>query len=298
MDNNLKETLARVFSPRRQDANKGNFGCAVVIGGCKSYVGAPKFSAEASNVMSQMLASSGEASMRCGAGTSILAVPNFLKKALWEKVTFSAIYPLKSQFGHIKYDKAQIDDLIKKASSFAIGMGGGKGEFCKIVEHVLKRGRQSFVVDADALLQCASLSFEGRAVLTPHVGEMSRMMGVDKQYVIDNAEQICLQYAKKHSCVVVLKSHVSYVSDGKSVVKSEWGNNRLATGGSGDVLSGIIAGLLAFGNSTFDSAIAGAYILGRCAELSQINEFSHLASDTISNIAKVIDEIVEKINKE
>ncbi len=295
MDNQLKEVLQRVFCQRREDANKGTFGCTIVIGGCKKYVGAPKFSARSANEIAQKMVEFGEGAMVSGSGTSVLAVPNFLSKALWNKVDFSAIYPLKSQLGYIKYNKRQIERLQSMASSFAIGMGFGKGESKKIVEHILARGEQNFVVDADALASCANLNFENRAVVTPHVLEMSRMIGISKSEVEQNAQEICLQYAKEHKCVVVLKSHVSYISDGNSVVKSQYGNAKLATGGSGDVLAGIIAGLLAFGNTPYDSAIAGAYILGRCAEMSQVNEFSHLASDTIMMIAKVINHIVEEI---
>lgn len=240
----------------------------------------------------QLIADSAKASMLCGCGTSALAVPDFLADALYSIVKFSAIYPLKSDGKSIVYDCNQIEELSRHATAFAIGMGAGDGDTDKIVRHILDKTDCKMVVDADALVKTRDFRFSHRAILTPHIGEMSRLTQIDKNRILENPAEICREYAKQHECVVVLKSAVSYISDGEKVFINKTGNDKLAKGGSGDVLAGIIAGLLARGVEPLDAAVCGAYILGRCAELSPVNAFSHLPSDIILQIPSVIDEII------
>lgn len=285
MNEFIASALNRVFAQRPKDAHKGIFGQTVIIGGCLNFVGAPKFSAHSA-------AEFGRCSMLCGTGTSVLAVPDFLAEALYDKVDFSAIYPLRSYNGYIKFDGNEISKLMRRATSFAIGMGAGEGECGKIVKYILENGSQKIVIDADALRQCRDMNFKHRAVLTPHIGEMGELTGLSADRILEAPDKICLEYAKEHACVVVLKSATSYISDGKSVVENTSGNCKLSKGGSGDVLSGIIAALASFNDNIYDAAVCGAYMLGRCAELSDVNEFSHLPTDVIDNIPKVIDEIL------
>lgn len=326
------DMLKKAFQPRNASAHKSSFGHSVIIGGCSNYVGAPQFAAEsAQKILSancvdiepdkgaaqavadnstpqyvanngiqviensqspQLIADSAKASMLCGCGTSALAVPDFLADALYSIVKFSAIYPLKSDGKVIAYDCNQIEELSRHATAFAIGMGAGDGDTDKIVRHILDKTDCKMVVDADALVKTRDFRFSHRAILTPHIGEMSRLTQIDKNIILENPAEICREYAKQHECVVVLKSAVSYISNGEKVFINKTGNDKLAKGGSGDVLAGIIAGLLARGVEPLDAAVCGAYILGRCAELSPVNAFSHLPSDIILQIPSVIDEII------
>lgn len=239
-----------------------------------------------------IIADSAKASMLCGCGTSALAVPDFLADALYSIVKFSAIYPLKSDGKFIVYDCNQIEELSRHATAFAIGMGAGDGDTDKIVRHILDKTDCKMVVDADALVKTRDFRFSHRAILTPHIGEMNQLTQIDKNRILENPAEICREYAKQHECVVVLKSAVSYISNGEKVFINKTGNDKLAKGGSGDVLAGIIAGLLARGVEPLDAAVCGAYILGRCAQLSPVNAFSHLPSDIILQIPSVIDEII------
>lgn len=244
------------------------------------------------NNTAQFIADSAKASMLCGCGTSALAVPDFLADALYSIVKFSAIYPLKSDGKSIIYDCNQIEELSLHATAFAIGMGAGDGDTDKIVRHILDKTDCKMVVDADALVKTRDFKFSHRAILTPHIGEMNKLTQIDKNLILENPAEICKEYAKQHECIVVLKSSVSYISDGERVFINKTGNDKLAKGGSGDVLAGIIAGLLARGVKPLDAAVCGAYILGRCAELSPINAFSHLPSDIILQIPSVVDDII------
>lgn len=284
--------LENVFVKRDPSSHKGNFGMATIIGGSKCYVGAPKFAAESS---SKILTYLGESAMRVGAGLSCLAVPDFLCSALYENVNFSSIYSLESEFGYIKFSKENIDELLKKSTSFAIGMGMGKGEADKIVKYILSSSNAKIVIDADALDICKDLDFDNRCVLTPHIGEFARMLKIYPEEVIANAESLAKNYAKSHNCVLVLKSDRSIITDGKDLYINKTGNERLAKGGSGDVLSGIIAGILAYSDDLFSASCSASFILGKCADIAHINPYSCLPSDIISQIPQVLDEIVPHI---
>lgn len=300
------------FVPRNPDAHKGSFGRAVIIGGSLNYVGAPQLAAESTGEVlkafndghdgeiidvsysAEKLSLNGRASMLSGCGLSTLAVPDFLFSALYPVVKFSSLYKLSSDGEKIIYREKEIDALISIASSFAVGMGMGEGESDKIIGRILDVGTQNFVVDADALIKTVDFDFKGRAVLTPHAGEAARLIGKSVDFVKYNSQNICLEYAKAHNCVVLLKGAVSYISDGKVLYKNATGNVKLAKGGSGDVLSGVIAGLLAWGNSPVDAAAVGAYLCGRCAELSPVNDYSHLPSDTISQLPLLLSSLILK----
>ena len=292
MEKITKEYVKTLFKKRDIESNKGTFGQSVIIGGSKNFVGAPQF---ANFSAEKILVSLGEASMRSGCGTSYLAVPDFLAQNIYSTALYSAIFSLSSKDGFIVYKKDEIDTLMKRGTAFAIGMGLGMGDSENIVRHILDEGNQNIVIDADALNGTKNITdFKGKCVLTPHIGEMEKISEIDKHIILKNPEKIALEYAKLTNSVVVLKgSPKSYISDGNVVFENTTGNVRLAKGGSGDILSGIIVGLLAWGMPILDAAKASTYILGRCAELSTINEYSSLPTDIIALIPKVLDEVME-----
>lgn len=287
--------LKSAFMPRPSDCHKGDFGQVCVIGGSAYYVGAPQFAAESSrelNYAAGSLCGCGVASMLSGCGTSVLAVPDFLADKLYSNVRFSAIYPLKSDGKKLTFDKRQLDCLMKKCTAFVIGPGTADGETDKIAEYILKEGIQPVIIDADALIKTAPFKFGGRAVLTPHIGEMSALTGLSPSQIKADAAEICRRYAFSRDCVCVLKGFETYISDGEAIYTNSNGNAKLAKGGSGDVLCGIIGALAARGIDLLKSAVCGCYILGRCAELSRVNEYSHLPDDIIGKISDVVTEIM------
>lgn len=287
-ENNL-QSVQGVLPFRTEEGHKGSFGRCVVVGGSSCYVGAPEFAAQSA---AKTLALSGEAAMRSGAGTTVLAVPDFLAEALYPVVHYSAIFSLPSRNGNIVFDKAAAEKAFSKATSAAIGMGMADGDAFGYLSYLLDDTDCKAVLDADGL-KCVGKfdDFGGRVVLTPHLGEMSRICGLDCKEIEENAAEICKVYAERKNCVLLLKGHRSYISDGKSVYLNTVGNSRLSKGGSGDVLSGIIAGLLAWGTDVFTAARVGAYALGRTAEFSHTNAISHLPSDIMSCLPLVFDEL-------
>ena len=284
-------SIKSLFPKRDIMSNKGTFGQSVIIGGSKNYIGAPEFSNMASN---KVLVSLGKASMRSGCGTSVLAIPDTLSADLYGLTQFSSLFSLTSKDGQIVYKEEEIDSLMVRATAFAIGMGMGNGDAESIVKHILDKGSQNIVIDADGLYATKGIkNFMGRCILTPHIKEMERISGVDIETIKKDPAKVAQNYAKKVNAIVVLKgSPVSYISDGEKVYRNVTGNVRLAKGGSGDVLSGIICGLLAWGMNILDASKAGCYILGRSAEISDINEYSSLPTDIIDLIPKVLDEVM------
>ena len=274
-----KEDIAPLFPPLKDDINKGDLGRLVIVGGSKNYVGAP------------LLAEMGAAAMTVGNGTNVLAVPSFLLQPLYKRVVLSSLFALSDDSSAIVFKKSEFEELKSRTTAFAVGMGMGKGDALSITNYLLNDTALNFVLDADALSVAKVVSdFKNRAVLTPHILEFSRITGYSKEEIISNAPNLAIEFAKEKKCVLILKSHNSIVTDGESVFVNKSGNAHLAKGGSGDVLSGILGGLIARNVKNFDAAKAACYILGRCAELSNINEYSHQATDTVSFIPKVLDE--------
>lgn len=274
---------------RTDEGNKGSFGRCVVIGGCANYVGAPQFAAESA---AEVLALAGEAAMRSGAGTTVLAVPDFLASALYKTVRYSAVFPLPSKDGGIVFDEETAKKLAKGATSFAVGMGMGRGDALGYVRFLLDKTDAPFVLDADGLACAKEVdSFAGRAVLTPHTGEFARMTEMTADEIARDPAGAAASYAARHECVLVLKSHESVITDGREIWINSTGNSRLSKGGSGDVLAGIIAGLLAWKVPALLAARTGAYTLGRSAEFSRTNAISHLPDDIMSTLPLAFDEL-------
>ena len=252
---------------RTDEGNKGSFGRCVIVGGCMNYVGAPRFAAESA---AEVLALLGETAMRSGAGTTVLAVPDFLATALYPVVRYSAVFPLPSRDGHIVFERERAREIAKKATSFAVGMGMGDGDAESWVRFVLDGTECRVVLDADGL-GCAGkiADYKGRAVLTPHAGEFAAMTGLSVSEIKTDAVRLAREYAAEHNCVIIVKSHESVISDGREVWINRTGNGKLSK----------------------LAARTGAYVLGRSAELSGTNAVAHLPDDIMSVMPLAFDEL-------
>jgi NAD(P)H-hydrate epimerase len=146
---------------------------------------------------------------------------------------------------------------------------------------------QPMVVDADglfaiALHQDCLVEPAGPRILTPHPGEFRRLVGVGEM-ARSEEESRAAELAKSCSAVVVLKGHRTWITDGTRGVHNETGNPGLATGGSGDVLTGIITGFICQGLSPFDAACLGAHVHGLAGDLAaeELGQISMIASDLL-----------------
>ena len=177
--------------------------------------------------------------------------------------------------------------------SIAYGMGMGVSrQVADGAVWLIENFSGKLILDADALNSLAkycSLSDvfsrkKGDVLLTPHVKEFSRLCKKSVEEILANGLNAAKEFALRHGVTVLLKNAVSVIENGEKSCVNERGTAGQAKGGTGDVLSGVIAGLCASGRSAFDGACAGAYIVGLAAELAgeKISEYSHTATDLIA----------------
>jgi NAD(P)H-hydrate epimerase len=189
-----------------------------------------------------------------------------------------------------------IENATKWADVIAVGPGLGcsKGAHA-VLSTVLRNSASPLVIDADALNIISKdpalwdLVPKG-SVITPHPGEMSRLCGCPIDDILANVNDICIGFANAHGIVCVLKDHATAVSDGKELYVNDTGNSGMATAGSGDVLTGIIAALMAQGMTPFAAAVLGVRIHGLAGDHAAqlLGEYSMMASDMIDSIPHVI----------
>lgn len=268
---------------RKKDGNKGTFGKVLVIAGTKNISGAAYFSAKAA--------------YRTGAGlVKIFTVTenrNILQTALPEALLED--YKIES-YG------TQTEEILLKnlkwADTIVIGPGIGLHKVSeRMLEFVLKHVKVPIVLDADAIHllkmteQWKKKEFAMPVILTPHLKEMSVLIDKSINDIKENLIDTAMNQAKqKKNLFVVLKDAVTVVSNGTEHYINLSGNNGMATGGSGDVLTGIIAALLAQGNKPFTAASLGVYIHGLSGDISSKEKgyYGVVADDLIDNIPKVL----------
>jgi NAD(P)H-hydrate epimerase len=290
--------------PRRAESHKGDYGRALLVGGSRDMSGA--------------IALAGRATLRSGAGLVTLAVPQVVQDVVAGFEPSYMTLGLADQSGQIA--RLATGDVIARAaeaSAVAIGPGVGRSEvLTEFVEAVYQAVSAPMVVDADALFALAQrpevLSAPGGPrVLTPHPGEFQRLTG--KPYKeserIAAAAELALgnddlhwQFRRRSvgnsgstvaatersEMVVVLKGYRTVVTDGTRVSINQTGNPGMATGGSGDVLTGVITGLLCQGLSPFDAARLGVYVHGLAGDLAaaELGQVSLIASDLIEYLPR------------
>ena len=276
--------------PRPKDGHKGTFGSVCVIGGQRSedglvMVGAPALTANAA--------------MQSGCGKALLAMPQqVLQAGLSLAPTATGIELPVDEVGRIIPSAAieAIDSHAAGCRCLAIGPGfGAEWPQQQIIATLLTRDDRPVVLDADGLnalaqIESAQIDLNAPMILTPHLGEYRRLaasVGVEGE----SADSL----AQAYGCVVVLKSDTTSISDGVRTQQIEQGGVELATGGSGDVLTGIIVGLLAqFGvdcvSHLFEAAVLGVYIHAMAGNsfATQHGNRGMLATDLLERIPDAI----------
>lgn len=269
--------------PRFDESNKGTYGRVLCVCGSVGMAGAAAFAAKAA--------------LRAGAGLAEVLTPYENLQIIQTLVPEAVVSAYNAEMP----DEDIIDSAVSRADAIVIGCGMGTTKSArKVLSRVLKNERRvPTVIDADALnLLSRSPSLwkyaEG-AVITPHPAEMARLIPCDVPSVTDNICGVCREFALEKRVICVLKDHRTAVSDGSErVYVNQSGNSALATGGSGDVLAGILGGILAqFKNSdrTLTELVnLGVYIHGLCGEYAarELSEYSVIASDIINAIPQVL----------
>jgi hydroxyethylthiazole kinase-like uncharacterized protein yjeF len=285
-------SLALAQAPRAAAANKGNFGHVLVVGGTFGSSGG-KAGAPAMTAL---------AAMRAGAGLVTAAVPApalpVVASFAPELMTWPLVATRAGQIAAKNLEKKHIAELTAGKSVLAIGPGLGQGaETARFVAGLLGATKISAVVDADALNILAAKPAlikklaKGRTlVLTPHPGEMARLAGMTIAAVQSNRLETARDFAQRMGVILVLKGARTIIAhpDGRVAVNTS-GNPGMAKGGSGDLLTGLIAGLLAqFPHDPARAVEAAVYLHGLAADLAVRDSDEHtlLPTDSFAHLAR------------
>ena len=285
--------VKQFFSKRKSNCHKGNFGYVTIIGGSLAYSGAPKLS----NIAL--------CALRSGCGVCRLALPDCIAQYALPYILESTLYPLRSENGHIAFDTESINGATAGCKCVCIGMGMGVGEAQEnIVKHLLLSYKETLIIDADGL-NCLSRidsgilkSTSANVILTPHIKEFSRLCGKSCEEILSSPVSIAESYAAENGVTLLLKGACTIVTNGSETYLSDTGCSGMATAGSGDVLSGIITGIMGYADKekTALATAAGAYINGISGQIAQneYTEISMLSSDT----AKCIPQAIKYVSEE
>ncbi len=268
---------------RTQDSNKGTYGNVLVFAGSDNMSGAAYFSAKAA--------------YRMGAG---------LVRVMTVKSNKEAIQSLLPEAVLCFYDevsKEELADYVKRAGVIIMGPGLSTGKAAaKILYEIFAllskedgegKAEKQVILDADALNIIARDDRKDllkNCIITPHLGEMARLAGSTVREIKERLILTARDFSEKYHCICVLKDARSVVSDGTQVYLNVSGNSGMSTAGSGDVLTGVIAGLLAGGMERFPGAVLGTYIhglAGDCAK-ERLGEYFMKADDITDSIKNVI----------
>ncbi len=263
---------------RSSHSNKGTYGKLVVVAGSKNMAGAAILCAKAA--------------YRCGTGLVKIVSPEENRTIIQNSVP-EALFST--------YDN--LEEALDWADAIVIGPGIGRGkEAVNVLKLVLEQARGPLIIDADALnIISDDLSFISQdhmdIVVTPHLGEMSRLTGKSITQIQNELIETAVEFANKYNVVCVLKDFKSIIADSYGMTYiNQSGNNGMATAGSGDVLSGIIGSFLATGLEPKLAASMGAFVHGMAADLifNKTGTYGMMASDIIEGL----NEIWNKVNKD
>ncbi|MCD6135917.1 NAD(P)H-hydrate dehydratase [Candidatus Bipolaricaulota bacterium] len=280
-----KEWIAEHLPVRRPDGHKGTFGHVLVVAGSLGMSGAAILTATAA--------------LRAGAGLVTVACPRSIQSIIATALPEAITIGLPDKDGHLTGDSlAPLRDVLARADVLAIGPGLGRADATgAFVRSLIAEVKSPLVLDADGLFALNPETLKriaGYAVLTPHPGEMSRLIERPADEIDADRIEVARAFAGGHGVVLLLKGRPTAIgTPSGEVFLNPTGNTALATGGSGDVLTGIIAGLLAGGASTRDAAILGAYVHGYAAEHRSRDraERSIIPSDLLDIMPRAIKEI-------
>ena len=276
--------------PRKNNTHKGSFGKTLVIGSSKGMTG--------SGVMSAC------AALRSGAGLVVLGLPQSIQAAantIMPEIMTKGYFDNNEGF----YKKECIYDMlesINSSASLVIGPGISEDEDIKeIIVEIVKNCRIPMVIDADGLNSLAKeknvlKEKKSSIIVTPHPGEMARLIGTTTDEIQRNRVKYASKFSSEFGVITVLKGFRTVIAlpDG-SVFINPTGNPGMATAGTGDVLAGLIGGLISQGIPAEKAAVAGVYIHGAAGDMAidEIGEAGLVATDIIKFIPKILKNIID-----
>lgn len=261
-----------MITPRIADSHKGTYGHGLIVAGSNGMAGAALMAARAC--------------LRSGIGLLTISTPECNRTILQATVPEAMVRTNGSDFCE------SIPEDLSSYSAIAAGPGLGtqKATGATLMSLLAQRSHTPFVFDADALNIIASAGrpdlLAGNTIITPHPGEFNRLLRCDGlSYDRCRRPELALEFAQRHGCIVVLKGHDTVVATPQGNISiNTTGNPGMATGGSGDVLTGILLALTAQGYSLYDAARLGVLIHGQAGDLAAgaLTQIAMTATDIIS----------------
>ncbi|CAN5582063.1 bifunctional ADP-dependent NAD(P)H-hydrate dehydratase/NAD(P)H-hydrate epimerase [soil metagenome] len=280
----------RGLIPRTADpAHKYSAGALLVVAGTYQMTGAPVMVVEGAQ--------------RTGCGIIFLATAQSAAAAVDIQLTEALVYGAQEDEAGQMTSEAldQIVEQAQRATALVVGPGMGTGEESrKLIEGILREVEAPVLLDADAISNLtgsdALTRREAPTVVTPHPGELSRLMDIGTKEVSARRLHSAREAAQRHGCCVLLKGSDTIVAEGERIAVNSTGHVALATAGTGDVLSGVIGALLSRGMDTYDAARAGAWVHGRASELwieeTGLPSESFTATDLLPYLPRAVNELL------
>ena len=285
--------LLHFFPPMKRNVHKGSLGRLSILAGSESYSGA------------SVIAELGASAFALGDGLVRLCVPDSILYPVMSKITECTLLSMPSVDGRMAYDEKMLDKAIAGSGAVLFGNGIDVSDHGRaILAYLIEKVTVPLVLDADALNMLSEnpsllLKRTGKTILTPHPREMSRLMGIPTEEILSDPISYAKEFASRYHVVVILKNASSVITDGRIVYLSASGSPGMAKGGSGDLLAGSVAALVARGIDPIDASYAAAYILGVAGEYAaqSVGEYSALPTDTYRHIASVVKMLADKAAK-
>jgi NAD(P)H-hydrate epimerase len=268
------------LAPRAPDSNKGNYGRVLVVAGSRGMAGAAILC--------------GSAALRGGAGLVTVAVPEEILATVANGNPCYLTAPLPQDKHGKLANVAAVLKLAEVSDVAAVGPGLGRSdEITKLIAYIICNVQVPLILDADGINALANQTealkdHSTPIILTPHPGEFARLLQCDIPSVQARRQDLAVQFAEKNDGIVVLKGHGTIVTDGQRVYQNQTGNPGMATGGTGDVLTGLIAALLGQGLDPFAAAQLGVYLHGLAGDLAakELGQVSIIATDLLAFLPK------------
>ncbi|MEM1537388.1 MAG: NAD(P)H-hydrate dehydratase [Candidatus Nezhaarchaeales archaeon] len=286
-----------IVKPRKPQTHKYDYGCVLVIGGSKFYSGAPALAALAA--------------LKAGVGLTVVATPEVVANVVRSYSPNLIVRPLKGDLLTLK-NVSEAAQAMDRADSIVVGPGLGIEEetfeaFEVVVKEALKR-ELPILIDADGLKALAVKKCKlssNLSVITPHFAEFKQLTGVEPPQDRGQRMEVAIKAATDFKATLVLKGHETIITDGVRVKVNKTGNPGMAVGGTGDVLSGLIAAFLAQGVEPFKASVAGAFINGLAGDLAAKEKgYQLLATDLLEKIPIIlrrfqpwVEEYVERVKR-
>lgn len=274
----IDREMKSLWKNRDDFGHKGDFGKIGIIGGSMGMTGSSFLSSNAS--------------IKAGAGL----VYNIVPREIFEIMSIKFVEPIAKTFD----DLNEMEEFLKGLDAIAMGPGMGLGAYAEEVFTRTIKIDKKLLIDADGLnllskkLNLLEVRKDFSTILTPHEGEFARITGISLEEIKDNREKLAVDFAKKYKIILVLKGHETIVTDGENIYINKTGNSGMATGGSGDVLTGIISAFMK-NYSLYDAARLGVYVHGLSGDIfaNKNSKTSLRARDLIEHLDNVF-KLMEK----